>query len=108
MSKVAFWALFGTEEYVYDEGNDFCDAEVLTDEKLLAIFSSREKAIAYAEGSRASSFRDDISWRDQNKGRQFVKESLLAGSTGYVIKPLEVPELTVDPAITWKSKEESA
>lgn len=99
MSKPAFWALFGTEEYVYDEGNDFCDAEVLTDEKLLAVFSSREKAITYAETSKAPSFRDDITWRDQNKGKQFVKESLLAGSTGYLIKPLEVPTLNIDPML---------
>lgn len=101
MSKTAFWALFGTETYLYDESEDAL--EIRTDEKLLAIFSSREKSIEYAEGSKAPSFRDSISWRNQNKGKQFVKESLLAGSTGYTIKPLEVPELTVDPEITWRS-----
>lgn len=104
MSKTAFWALFGTEEYLFEElGEPMRQFDIRTDEKLLAIFSSREKAIEYAEGSKATSFRDSISWRNQNKGKQFVRDSLLAGSTGYIIKPLEVPELTVDPEITWRS-----
>jgi len=103
MSKTALWALFGTEEYLYDEGNDTQDADIRTDEKLLAIFSRREKAVEYAEASKALSFRLNIHWMDQNKGKQFVGDSLLAGSTGYTIKPLEVPQLTVDPEITWRS-----
>lgn len=103
MSKTAFWALFGTEEYIYNEGDDEQDADIRTDEKLLAIFSCREKAEEYAEVSKSPSFTNYASWRNQNKGEQFVKDSLLAGSTGYVVKPLEVPQLTVDPKITWRS-----
>jgi len=101
MSKTAFWALFGTELYLYDEGPE--ELDIRLDEKLLAIFSSREKAIEYAEASKYPGFRDSVTWRNQNKGKQFVKDSLLAGSTGYAIKPLEVPELSVDPKIGWRS-----
>lgn len=101
MSETAFWALFGTEQYLYDEGVD--ELDIRTDEKLLAIFSSREKAIQYAEASKTPVYTDFITWMDQNKGKQFMRDSLLAGSTGYLIKPLEVPELTADPKITWKA-----
>jgi len=100
MSKTAFWALFGTEKYLYNEGPE--ELDIRTDEKLLAIFSRREKAVEYAEASKALGFRSNIHWMDQNKGMQFVRDSLLAGSTGYIIKPLEVPELTVDPETAWE------
>jgi hypothetical protein len=100
MSKTAFWALFGTELYLYDEGPE--ELDIRLDEKLLAIFSSREKAIEYVEVSKTPGFREYVDWRNQSKGKQFVKDSLLAGSTGYIIKPLEVPKLTVDPETTWE------
>lgn len=96
MSTPNFWILFGTEEYIYDHTKEGVD--VRTDEKFLAVFTSREKAVEYAEVSKAATFTD-ITWRSQNKGRQFKKESLLAGSTGYVVYPLDTPTLEIDPKL---------
>lgn len=97
MSRPNFWILFGTEEYIYDEPLEG-DLDIRTDEKFLAVFTSREKAVEYAEVSKAATFTD-ITWRSQNKGRQFKKESLLAGSTGYVVYPLDTPTLEIDPKL---------
>lgn len=97
MTKPNYWVLYGTEEYIYDERED--ELDIRKDEKVVALFTSREKAYAYVEAAKAPTYRDSITWRNQNKGGQFKKDSVLAGSTGYEIRPLEVPELEVDPKI---------
>lgn len=94
-SEINFWALFGTELYLHDERED--ELDIRTEEKLLAIFTSREEAYEYVDRSKAPTYRDGITWRTQQKGRQFVAKSLLHGSTGFVIKPLEVPYLEINP-----------
>lgn len=94
-SKVNFWALFGTELYLHDELED--ELDIRKEEKLLALFTSRENAYEYVERSKAKTYSDSITWRTQHKGRQFVANSLLHGSTGFEIKPLEVPYLEIDP-----------
>ena len=91
------WALFGTELYLYDELED--ELDIRREVRLLALFTSREKAYEYADKSKTKTFREDIIWRNQNKGGQFVKESLLHGSTGFEVSPLEVPNLEVDPKL---------
>ena len=91
------WALFGTELYLYNELEN--ELDIRQDEKLLALFTSRQKAYEYADKSKAKTYRESSSWRDQNKGSQFVEESLLHGSTGFEIRPLEVPNLEVDPKL---------
>lgn len=96
-SKVNFWALFGTELYLHDELED--ELDIRKEEKLLALFTSREKAYEYVEGSKTKTYRDDITWLKQQKGRQFVAKSLLHGSTGFEIRPLEVPYLETDPKV---------
>lgn len=97
MSGVNLWALFGTELYLYDELED--ELDIRREEKLLALFTSREKAYEYVDKSKAKTYRDNIHWLDQNKGGQFVEESLLHGSTDFAIKPLEVPDLETDPKL---------
>ena len=96
-SRGNLWALFGIELYLYNELEN--ELDIRQDEKLLALFTSREKAYQYVDKSKAKTYREVCDWRDQNKGGQFVKESLLHGSTGYQIRPLEVPYLETDPKL---------
>lgn len=104
MSKqVNFWILYGTELYVNEDDWEAEELDVRTEEKFLAAFTSKEKAEAYAEASKAPTYKEDVYWHNQNKGAQFVSHSLLAGSTGYVVYPLDTPHLVIDPELSLES-----